>query len=177
MARSSGPQCDPRRRHGRGHGRGCYALLLALGLLQLCVLLGTGWRFAAFVEWAQGRQQEGKGGAWPPPGTAARLRGHRLPTSAEQQHQPAYAALSAGPNDGDGDISSGGSTSGGHGPRHQLARHRVAVLLPFLGLDLPPWFRAFADACGAGGSGDGAGGEVAVDWVVLHEGTRCVVLV
>ena len=56
----------------------------------------------------------------------------------------------------------------------QPQQHRVAVLLPFLGRDFPPWFRAFADACG-GGSPSQEDLGVGVDWVVLHEGARCVI--
>lgn len=148
--------------------RGCYLLTVAVGLLQLCLFLGTGWRFAAFLRW---QQQEGEGGHGRllPFSPNSRLRG--APGQQQEEGRPAYAALSAG---GLG----AGSGGGGMGqqqpppPPAAAARHRVAVLIPFLGRDFPPWFRAFADACGAGGGEEG--GAVVVDWVILHEGARCV---
>lgn len=144
-----------------GGRRGCYALTVGLGLLQLCLVLGTAWRFAAFLRWQQEQQQQGDEGGALPSSLHSRLRG-------ASWAKPAYAALSAAAAGGGADASASGQQDEGQPLVHAPPRHRVAVLLPYLGRDFPPWFRAFADACvGSSGTGD-----VGVDWVVLHEDTR-----
>lgn len=139
--------------------RGCYALTVGLGLLQLCLVLGTAWRFTAFLQWQQ-QQQQGEEKEDALASVRSRLRGRGA--------RPAYVALSAADAAGASAQEEEKEEEEGQPPPPAAPRHRVAVLLPFLGRDFPPWFPAFADACG----GSGSSGGVGVDWVVLHEGTR-----
>lgn len=48
-------------------------------------------------------------------------------------------------------------------------KHRVAMLLPFIGPIFPSWFRTFAASLAARDDG-----SVPMDWFIFHEGARWV---